>query len=67
MAGSEGESARLDAQQIARIASESYGSLAKMFEKHHWPEGGSDMMRKVQSRVAEPTASVDAFVKKHAK
>ena len=32
-----------------------------MFEHHGWPERGSDMMRKVQTRVAETYGSVKAF------
>jgi hypothetical protein len=56
-----------DAKQIARIASASYGGYAQMFEKHHWPERGSDMMRKVQLRVKATYGSIDAFVKQHTK
>jgi len=32
-----------------------------MFEHHGWPERGSDMMRKVQTRVADTYGSVRAF------
>ena len=61
MSGNEGRAPGWDAKQIARIAVESYGGFAQMFEKHHWPERGNDMMRKVQTRVAETYGSVKAF------
>ena len=67
MARSEERAPGWDAKQITRIASESYGGFAEMFEKHHWPERGSDMMRAVQKRVAETYGSIDAFVGKHEK
>jgi hypothetical protein len=54
-----------DAKEISRIASQHYGSFEGMFERHGWPERGSDMMRKVQSRVKENYGSIDAFVRKH--
>lgn len=66
MAGNEVRAPGWDAKQIARIATESYGGFAEMFEKHHWPERGSEMMRAVQKRVAETYGSVEAFVNKHA-
>lgn len=51
-----------DAKAIAEIATARFGSsYKKMFEYHGWPERGSDMMRKVQSRVAETYGSVKAF------
>ncbi|PBN41646.1 hypothetical protein [Sphingobium sp. D43FB] len=54
-----------DAKAISRIASAKYGSFLAMFEKHGWPERGSDMMRKVQTRVKEEYGSVAAFVLRH--
>ena len=38
-----------------------------MFEHHDWPERGSEMMRKVQTRVAEAYGSIKAFEDHHAK
>ncbi len=54
-----------DAQAISEIASRHYGGFAQMFEKHGWPERGSDMMRKVQTRVKEEYGSIAEFVAKH--
>jgi len=56
-----------DAQAISRIASARYGSFAAMFEQHGWAERGSDMMRKVQTRVKEHYGSIAAFVDYHDK
>ena len=56
-----------DGKAISRIASERYGSFAAMFEKHGWEERGSDMMRKVQTRVKEQYGSIVAFVDHHDK
>jgi hypothetical protein len=50
-----------DAKVISEIAKRVFGSYAEMFEHHGWPERGSDMMRKVQTRVAETYGSVRAF------
>ncbi|WOC16391.1 hypothetical protein [Pseudochrobactrum sp. MP213Fo] len=50
-----------DAKVISEIAKAHFGSYEKMFEHHAWPERGSDMMRKVQTRVAETYGSVKAF------
>lgn len=52
-----------DAKIIAEIARSKFGGFAAMFEHHGWPERGSDMMRKVQTRVAETYGSVKAFEK----
>jgi len=52
-----------DAKIIAEIAQGKFGGFAAMFEHHGWPERGSDMMRKVQTRVAETYGSVKAFEK----
>jgi hypothetical protein len=54
-----------DAKEISRIASGHYGGFLAMFEHHGWSERGSDMMRKVQTRVKEEYGSVSAFVAKH--
>lgn len=54
-----------DAKAISRIASQRYGGFEGMFEHHDWPERGSDMMRKVQTRVKESYGSVAAFVDAH--
>lgn len=54
-----------DAKAIARIAASNYGGFAEMFETHGWPERGSDMMRKVQTRVKEHYGSVATFVTHH--
>lgn len=56
-----------DAKAISRIATERYGGYLAMFEKHEWPERGSDMMRKVQTRVKEQYGSVANFVEHHEK
>lgn len=56
-----------DAKAISRIASERYGGFAAMFEEHGWEERGSDMMRKVQTRVKEQYGSIVAFVDHHDK
>ncbi len=50
-----------DAKIIAEIAKIWFGGFAKMFEHHGWPERGSGMMRKVQTRVAETYGSARAF------
>jgi len=56
-----------DAKAISRIASDRYGGFAAMFEQHGWEERGSDMMRKVQTRVKEQYGSIVAFVDHHDK
>ena len=53
-----------DAKAISEIANRVYGGFAEMFEAHKWPERGSDMMRKVQTRVKQEYGSVAAFVEK---
>lgn len=50
-----------DAKIIAEVANSRFGGYLAMFEHHGWPERGSDMMRKVQTRVAETYGSVKAF------
>jgi hypothetical protein len=52
-----------DAKAIARIAKEKFGGFREMFVFHGWPERGSDMMRKVQSRVAETYGTIANFEK----
>ena len=54
-----------DAKAIALIAREHYGTYAKMFEEHDWPETGSGLMRSVQTRVVEKYGSVENFLRKH--
>lgn len=54
-----------DAKAILRIAMARYGGYPGMFEQHGWAERGSDMMRKVQTRVKEHYGSVAAFVDHH--
>lgn len=54
-----------DAQAVAEIARRKWGDFEKMFEAHDRPERGSDMMRKVQTRVKETYGSVETFVEKH--
>jgi hypothetical protein len=54
-----------DAKAISEVASRNYGGFAQMLEKHGWPERGSDMMRKVQTRVKQDYGSIEAFVAKH--
>ena len=54
-----------DAKAIAEIARTRFGGFLQMFEHHGWPERGSDMMRKVQTRVKETYGSVRAFEDKH--
>ncbi len=54
-----------DAQAIARIAATYYGGFMGMFDAHKWPERGSDMMRKVQTRVKDHYGSIAAFVEAH--
>jgi hypothetical protein len=53
-----------DAKVIHQIAREHFGGLLEMFERHDWPERGSDMMRFVQSHVKATYGSVDAFAAK---
>ncbi len=55
-----------DAKEISRIALQ-YGGMAGLFEKHGWPERGSKMMPKVQTRVVEYYGTIEKFAKKHAK
>jgi hypothetical protein len=55
-----------DAKVIAEIARRKFGGFAAMFERHGWPERGSDMMRKVQARVVESYGSVQAFEARYA-
>ncbi len=50
-----------DAKVIAEIAHRIFGGYKEMFESHGWPERGSEMMRKVQTRVVETYGSVSAF------
>lgn len=50
-----------DARVIAEIARRRFGGYLGMFEHHSWPERGSEMMRKVQTRVVETYGSVKAF------
>jgi hypothetical protein len=50
-----------DAKAIAEIAKARFGDFTGMFEHHGWPERGSEMMRKVQTRVKETYGSVQAF------
>lgn len=50
-----------DAKAIAEIAKTRFGDFTRMFEHHGWPKRGSDMMRKVQTRVKETYGSVRAF------
>ena len=50
-----------DAKAIAVIARQHFGGFREMFRSHGWPERGSEMMRKVQTRVAETYGSVRAF------
>ena len=56
-----------DAKVIAKIAKEEFGGFQEMFEHHGWEERGSDMMRKVQTRVKETYGSVKAFEEKYSK
>lgn len=56
-----------DAQAIARVAREYYGSLRNMFEVHGWPERGNKMMPAQQSHVAETYGSVRAFEEHHSR
>lgn len=51
-----------DARAISDVARARFGgSYQAMFEHHGWPERGAEMMRKVQTRVAETYGSVAAF------
>jgi hypothetical protein len=54
-----------DAKAISEIASRHYGGFTAMFERNEWPERGSEMMRKVQTRVKEKFGSIAAFVADH--
>lgn len=56
-----------DAKIIAEVAIRRFGGFLGMFEHHGWPERGSDMMRKVQTRVADSYGSVKAFEQHFAK
>lgn len=64
-AGSYGRGPGWDAKEISRVANEYFGSFQAMFGHHGWPEKGTMMMRKVQTRVKETYGSIDAFVEKH--
>lgn len=55
-----------DAKAIANVAKAKFGGFKEMFEHHGWPERGSDMMRKVQTRVVETYGSVKAFEARYA-
>jgi hypothetical protein len=50
-----------DAKAIREIANK-LGGYEAMFKRFGWPERGSDMMRVVQSRVAQTFGSVENFV-----
>lgn len=50
-----------DAKAISRVANQYFGGYREMFVAHDWPERGSEMMRKVQSRVKETYGSIAAF------
>jgi len=50
-----------DAKIISLVAQEAFGGFPRMFEVHGWPERGEEMMRKVQTRVAETYGSVERF------
>ena len=63
--GADAKSPGWDAKAIHKIAKEHYGGLSEMFEKHHWPETGSDMMRQVQKRVKDVYGTVEQFISKH--
>ncbi len=52
-----------DAKAIAYIARTHFGGFREMFVHHDWPERGSEMMRKVQSRVKETYGSIKDFEK----
>ena len=54
-----------DAKAISEIANRRYGGFEGMFEHHGWEERGSNMMRKVQTRVKDTYGSVAAFVEAH--
>jgi hypothetical protein len=54
-----------DAKVITEIAKRVFGSFEKMFADHDWPERGSNMMRKVQTRVKETYRSVRAFEERY--
>ena len=56
-----------DAKAISEVANRKYGGYAQMFEAHDWPERGSEMMRKVQTRVKERYGSIAAFAEEHRK
>ncbi len=54
-----------DAKAIHVVARLKYGGLRKMFVLHEWPERGSDMMPKVQSRIKTAYGSIENFVATH--
>ncbi|MGG7536159.1 hypothetical protein [Rhizobium sp. 12,4] len=54
-----------DAQAIARVASNYYGSYRNMFEVHGWPERGNQMMIAQQSHVVRDYGSVRVFEELH--
>ena len=55
-----------DAQAIARIAKEYYGSYRNMFEIHGWPERGNQMMIAQQSRVGPHRPCDGALIRRRA-
>ena len=54
-----------DAKAISLVANKVYGGYREMFEAHEWAERGSEMMRKVQTRVKETYGSIAAFLTEH--
>ena len=64
-ASSEMRSPGWDAKEIHRIAEEKFGDLEGMFKHYGWPERGSKMMPKVQSRICEAYGSIESFVQKY--
>ena len=67
MTGKDSRSQGWDAAAISEIAKAKYGDYEALFEAHGWPERGSDMMRKVQTRVKETYGSAEVFVEHHRK
>jgi len=49
-----------DAKMIHEVAHR-FGGLERFYGHHYWPERGSDMMRKVQTRVIQHYGSMERF------
>ena len=54
-----------DAQAISDVAIKFYGSYAKMFEHHKWPERGALLMTSAPKNIIRDYGSIEKFVEAH--